>query len=200
MKRLGLSILLALGLCLGCASTERVDTDNDTEVTVSFDYRDIEGAVAQLVASLLESPRLAPQGDQLAVVAIGRVTNDTCQHLDTDLITLRLSEALMATDRFTLTSVFADKASGRDTMVSDARTARGNAEFNQSTTQKQGQLVAPDFSLTGKLSQRNVRRDDGGLRVEYFLTLKATRIRDGLTLWQSNVQRVKAVADGMPVW
>ncbi len=192
--------LLILGLCAGCASTShQVDTHADTEITVSYDYRDVDAAVARLAHSFLSNARLASLKG-IPVVAISRVVNDTCQHLDTDLFTAKFGEALLASDRFTLSAVFADKASNRDTMVSDARLVRGNEEFNPSSVQAKGQLQAPDLALFGKLSQRNVRRDDGGLRVEYFLTLRATRLSDGTVLWQDSCQTVMAVADGMPVW
>lgn len=194
--------LLALPLlCLGCAAaTERVDTHNDTEVTVSFDYRDIDGAVAKLAQGLLASPRLPKEGTSVPVVAMGRVVNDTCQHLDTALITTKLEEALLASGRFAVSAVFAGQASGRDATVADARRVRGNAEFDAATVQRKGRLKAPDLALSGKLTQRNVRRDDGGLRIEYFLSLRATRLSDGTAVWQGSSQTVKAVADGMPVW
>lgn len=187
--------------CAGCvASTQRVDTQQDAEVTVSYDFHDIDQAVAELSQSLLQSARLGGTEATPKVVTIGRVTNDTCQHLEMDLITQRLGEALMATGRFELTSAVADKASNQDAMVATARTLRGNAEFSQTTVPGQGQLKAPELSLTGKLTQRNVRRDNGGLRVEYFLLLQATRLSDGVVVWQKTIQTVKAVADGMPVW
>ena len=103
-------------------------------------------------------------------------------------------------ERFAVSAVFADRASNRDDTISDVRAVRGNAEFNRATLQKQGQLQAPDLSLSGKLTQRNVRRDNGGTRIEYFVTLKATRLSDGVALWQKSCQVVKAVAPGMPVW
>lgn len=195
-----LSLLLPL-LCLGCAAaTERVDTHADRETTVSFDYRDIDGAAAALAQSLLASPRLGDDGSRVPVVVLGRVVNDTCQHLDADLITAKLGEALLASGRFAVSSVFAGNASGRDAIVSDARSVRGKDAFAPSSVPGKGRLRAPDLALSGKLTQRNVRRDNGGQRIEYFLTLRATRLSDGTAVWQGSSQTVKAVADGMPVW
>lgn len=189
--------LLAALLCAGCASTELVDTANDAETTVSYDWRDLEGAAAAMAQSLLASPRLPGDARRPAVVALGPITNDTCQHLDPALLTGRLAEALLADGRFEVSALFGD---ARDETVADARLVRGGAEFDQATVQRKGRLKAPDLSLTGKLTQRNVRRDNGGTRVEYFLTLKATRLADGVTLWQDSLQTVKAVGPGMPVW
>jgi len=199
MFRRLLPLLLAI-LCFGCAGTERVDLRNDTETTVSFDVHDVDGAVATLAQSFLAAPRLGGTPEKPMVIALGRMDNDTCQHLDTDIILQRLGEAVAESDRFAVSAVFADRASNRDDTISDVRAVRGNAEFNRATLQKQGQLQAPELSLSGKLTQRNVRRDNGGTRIEYFVTLKATRLSDGVALWQKSCQVVKAVAPGMPVW
>ncbi len=189
--------ILALGLCAGCASTELVDTQNDAETTVSYDWRDLGAAADEMARSLIASPRLGGSAARPAVVAIGRVTNDTCQHLDPALLTGRLADALSASDRFVVSAAFGATA---DAAVAGARAVRGNAAFDAASVQALGTLRAPDLSLSGKLTQRNVRRDNGGLRVEYFLTLKATRLSDGVVVWQDSCQTVKAVANGMPAW
>jgi len=199
MRRLA-PLALALA-CLGCSSTRQVDTHNDAEITVSFDWRDFDLAAADMAQSLLASPRLADATEEKPLVlAVGRLTNDTCQHLDMDLVAAKLGEALLASGRFDLSAVFADRESNRDASVSEARTVRGNAEFDQRTVQAVGQLKAPDLSLSGKITQRNVRRDNGGLRVEYLLTLTVTRLATGSSVWQHSANTVKSVADGMPVW
>ena len=187
-------------LCAGCASTEQVDPARDRETTVSFDYRDLQGAAAELTEAFLESGRIGGTAERPWVIAFGRMDNDTCQHLDLDALTGQLSEAFSSSDRFEISSTMAARASNRDQMVAEARTARGNAEFNQQTVQAEGQLKAPDLSITGKLTQRNVRRDNGGTRVEYFLALQATRLSDGVVVWQKSYQVIKSVARGMPVW
>lgn len=195
--RLAGGALLAALLCVGCTGTTLVDTANDAETTVSYDWRDLEGAAAAMARSLLASPRLPGTAKRPAVIALGPVTNDTCQHLDPALLTGRLAESLLASGRFEVSALFGD---AHDATLADARAARGNAEFDAATIQRKGTLRAPELSLTGKLTQRNVRRDNGGTRIEYFLTLKATRLADGVTLWQETRQTVKAVGPGMPVW
>ncbi len=175
------AILLMVGwglLACGCASTERVHAPDD-EVVVSFDWRDIDRLVQTAVTSLLQSPRV--QGTATPRLVVGRVVNDTCQHLDPALITERLAAALMEQGRWEIVATSAE--SDPDLGGAHPRSRR-----------------TPDYVLSGKLSQRNVRRDNGGLRVEYFWMLRLTRLSDGVMIWQSSDQTVKAVADGMPVW
>ena len=150
-----------------------------------------------LAALLLASPRVGGTAAKPAVVAFGRMTNDTCQHLDPDLLTQKLAEALLLSERFEVSAAF---GATRDATVGDVRAVRGDAEFDAATLQAKGTLRAPDLSLSGRLIQRNVRRDNGGLRIEYFLTLRATRLSDGVAVWQDSCQVVKAVGPGMPAW
>lgn len=192
---------LALALLLaGCVSTtERVDPAADAEVTVSFDWRDLDAATAHMAQSLLGGARVAAEATEAkpALVALGPVVNDTCQHLDPTLLTERLGETLLASGRFEISALF---GATRDATVADVRAVRGNAEFDAATLQAKGGLRAPTHALTGKLTQRNLRRDNGGLRIEYFLTLRLARLADGTVVWQDSCQVVKAVAAGMPVW
>ncbi len=196
-----LSLSVVISCCIGCASlTQRVNTETDREVTVSYDWSDIDAMTTEVVNSLLMCTRLAESGHTNPVVAIGRVVNDTCQHFDTSLITEKLVAVLLETGRFDVTATFADQTDVRESMIETVRRARGDSEYDQTTVQQKGQLCAPDVSITGKIIQRNVRTDAGGLRVEYYLDLRATRLRDGATVWQKTSRRIKEVAEGMPVW
>ncbi len=196
-----LTIALCLSFVVGCASTtERVDTEADTEVTISYDWSDIDASLGKMTKSLLASTKLKSSDRKYPLVAIGKVTNDTCQHFDTSLITEKIVRALLDSERFDVSATYGATAYDREEMIHSVRAARGEAEVDASTIAGKGQLEAPDFVLTGKVLQRNVRRDNGGRQVEYFLSLRATRLSDGVTLWQSSDQRIKRVANGMPVW
>lgn len=192
MVRRVLPLLLPLCAALaGCASrTERVDPTRSAETTVSFDARDIAAATDELVRSLLESPRVGGTPEQPRVVAWGAVVNDTCQHLDSSALTGAITDALLESDRFLFSTAVAARSSDRDALSTEARAAAPAAK----------RLRSPDLSLSGKLLQANVRRDNGGTRIEYLFTLRATDLATGTLLWQKNVQVVKAVAAGMPVW
>lgn len=185
-----LLLLLAAALA-GCASrTERIDPTRSAETTVSFDARDIASATSELTRSFLSSARIGGTPERPRIVAWGPMINDTCQHFDSDALTGALTDALLASERFLFSTAVAAQASRRDALSAEARHAAPAAK----------RLKSPDLSLSGKLRQANVRRDNGGTRIEYLLTLQATDLANGTLLWQKNVQVVKAVAAGMPVW
>ena len=53
--------------------------------------------------------------------------------------------------------------------------------------------VRPEFILTGKLREQNVRRDNGNFYKENSLLLKLTDVATGLDFWQKRVPLQKAV-------
>ena len=191
---LAAALLAAALLAAGCVSrTVLVDTHNDTEIVAGLDYKDFEAAAAEATQAILSSAKvraLTPPG-KVYVVAIGKVSDETALAIDTDLLTARVSEALLADERFTLSAVFADKASNRDETVSDARAVRGNDEFDAATIQKKGQLKAPDFSLTGKIVARDLRRDNGGRQYEYYFQLRLNDLASGTTVMAKETRIVK---------
>ena len=53
--------------------------------------------------------------------------------------------------------------------------------------------VRPEFILTGKLREQNVRRDNGNFYKENSLLLRLTDVATGLDFWQKRVPLQKAV-------
>ncbi len=205
MKRLMLTVALGgvLALVPGCMDrTQLVDQNNDTEIVAGLDYKDFGEAAEKTVRQILSSPKVArlTSAQKTYVVAIGSVQDETPLGIDTDLVTARISEALLNDERFTLSSVFAAKASNRDTTVSDVRAVRGNAEFDASTVQKQGQLKAPDFSLTGKIVARDVRRDNGGHQYEYYFQLRMNDMASGTVVLSKETRIVKRTGKASHTW
>lgn len=206
MKMFSLSLALGAALLLapGCMDrTQLVDQDNDTEIVAGLDYKDFETAAAETVNTILTSKQVlkaTPDKDKTYVVAIGKVSDETPLSIDTDLITARVGEALLNDERFTLSSVFADRESNRDNTVSDARLVRGNDEFDQASVQKKGQLKAPDFSITGKIIARDVRRDNGGHQYEYYFQLRMNDLATGTVLTTRETKVIKRTGKKSHTW
>ncbi len=198
-----LFLCVALLAAPGCMDrTQLVDQDNDTEIVAGLDYKDFETAAAETVNAILASRQVrnATAGNKTYVVAIGKVSDETPLAIDTDLVTARVGEALLTDDRFALSSVFADRESNRDATVQDARLVRGNDEFDQASVQKKGQLKAPDFSLTGKIIARDVKRDNGGHQYEYYFQLRMNDLATGTVLTMKETKVIKRTGDKRHTW
>ena len=188
MKKLAFGLIFAAvaSVFTGCTTpTTRIDMHNDLGPQVAgLDYRDVQESARVMLQSLFKSGRLDRTDGGQYVLTVGRVKNDTMQRFDTDTLTSYITEELMNSGKVMVTSAMAATADNRDEMVNAARSVRGNAEFNQGTVAKAGQLVAPTHSLYGKIIQREIRMDNGDKQIEYYFQLRITELATGLQWWQ----------------
>lgn len=201
MKKCLIGLALA-ALVAGCTTpTTRIDSRNDLGPQVAgFDYRDVQLTASKMIQDILRSGRFDRGDGQMYVLAVSKVENDTMQRFDTDILTSYITEELMNSGKVMVTSAMAAKASNRDDMIYGARTARGNAEFNQATVAQTGQLVAPTHTVYGKVIQRELRMDNGDKQVEYYLQMRIVEIANGLQWWQKQEFIGKRADATTPTW
>ncbi len=194
--------LALVALVAGCRTpTTRVDLRNDLGPQVAgIDYRDVQLAANQVLQSLYRSGRLDRGDGQMYVMAVDRVKNDTMQRFDTDIVTSYITQELMNNNKVMVTSAMAATDDNRSGMINGARTARGNAEFNQATVAQAGQLVAPSHTIYGKIIQREIPMDNGDKQVEYYFQMRLVEIATGLQWWQGQVPIVKRADHDTPTW
>lgn len=153
-------------------------------LTLGLDREDFEKTAEQMVQSMLSSPAFANiTPGQRKVIAIGKIVNDTPQRIDTDKLISKITIALRKSGKFVLTTAVA-AGGARDEMSEAVRQLRDNEEFNQNTISKKGTLVAPDFSISGKIRQDNVKLKNGDIQAEYFFYLSVTDLNSGLAYWE----------------
>ncbi|KAB7624116.1 penicillin-binding protein activator LpoB [Alkalilimnicola sp. S0819] len=196
-----LSAAFALALLAGCASTvEVVDTRADNGPgTMGIDYRDFDNAAATAVQEMLDSGAVDhPRGGRY-VLAISRMTNDTMQRIDTDQLVKKIRVALLRSGKVVTTTAVGLNGA-EDEMVNRARELRQSREFKQETVAREGQMVAPDYSLSGKIIQRNHKLSDGRQQVEYYFQLTLTDINSGLAFWEGETPIVKRGSNKTVSW
>ena len=176
---------LSVMLMTGCADkTEKIDIHHDAgDQVMGLDYRDFNQAAGEAVQSMLKSGALNKKSGDRYILAISRITNDTMQHIDTDQLVKKIRIELLRSGKVVVTTAVGINGA-EDEMSKAARKLRDDAEFNQRTVQKEGQMIAPDMSLSGKILQRNIKMDDGKQQVEYYFMLSLTEVRTGLAWWE----------------
>ena len=169
--------------------TENIDMNNDrSDAVMALDHRDFTKAADTMVKSMMNSGALMPSDGSKYIVAMSTIKNDTMQRIDVGQLTTKIRRDLMNSGKFQMTSAVGTRS---DSMNQEARELRKDAEFNQATVQGQGQLVAPDLSLSGKIFQRNIKLDNGDQQVEYYFTLTFTDLKTGLVTWEDEVSMGK---------
>lgn len=78
-----------------------------------------------------------------------------------------------------------------DTMTAQSRMLKKSKMVNQKTVKKDGRVIAPDFSLSGKIIQRNNRVNSSTQQVDYYFQLTMTNLDDGLAYWEGEQAIIK---------
>ena len=180
MKSLGfVAAAMAAFVMSGCMTeqTRRIVDGEDTEVTSGFAEADLKIVVSKAVQGInMASMRYAKPGKR-RVVNVKPFTVDT---------TARGSQASYLAD--SLKTMFEEALMGWD--------GEGGkfVVYNETFAAQTGRAtVQPEFILTGKLSEQNVRRDNGNFYKENSLMLRLTDVATGLDFWQKRVPLQKAV-------
>lgn len=202
-KKILLSSLVAASLLLstGCVTTGSTASGVQRPIdTLALTGEDFEIAAETMINSMLSDPAFTNIAKgQRKVVAIGGVTNDTAQRIDTERLTAKITQAMRKSGKFVLTSAVA-AGGALDSMSEDVRELRDNDEFNQKTIAKKGTLVSPDFSLAGKIRQDTIKLSNGKTRVEYFFLLRMTDLTSGLVYWEDEQTIDKAGSAKSVTW
>lgn len=193
MRQMKLFVMvLALLTFVGCTKkTVIVDPQADAgPQTMALDYRDFEKAANDSIEDMILSGAVNRPGGGRYVMVVSTVVNDTMQRIDTDLLTKKIRVALLRSGKVVTTTAIGAEGP-EDSMAMQTRQLRESDEFNQSTVAKKGQMIAPELSLSGKITQRNLRTDDNYQQVEYYFLLSLTDINSGLAIWENETPIVK---------
>ena len=176
-------------LMLGCATARYIDHDGrDSIVNVGqINTQDWIRAADELTQSLLLSGTINSVAGKPKVMMIGRIKNNTNQHIDTDSLMKKIRVALNKGGRaLTTTAVGLDGP--EDESSKAVRELRADDEFNQATIPGKGNLISPDYSLSGKIIQNNARAKRGLLptikQSEFAFQLSMTDLKTGLAVWE----------------
>ena len=178
-------------LALGCATAKYVDHNGrDSIVNMGqINTQDWIRVADELTQSLLLSGAIQSVAGKPKVLMIGRIKNNTTQHIDTDSLMKKIRVALNKGGRaLTTTAVGLDGP--EDESSKAVRELRADDEFNQTTIPGKGNLVSPDFSLSGKIIQNNAHA--GHIKQsEFAFQLSLTDLKTGLAVWEEEKLIVK---------
>lgn len=182
-------------LLSGCATkTELIDIENDTsERAAALEYRDFESAAQSMVGEMLSSGNLNKPGGGRYVLIISRIANDTMQRIDVDQLSKKIRIELINSGKVAVTNM------EEDARVMQSRQLRNSREVNQATVAKKGALIAPELSLSGKITQREFIIS-GTKRIEYTFSLSMTSLDTGLTLWEGEKTIIKKTDKNAITW
>lgn len=176
MKNLVFAALALSAVAMtGCMTerTRRIVDGEDTEVTSGFAEADLRIVVSKAIQDIDRASRRYEKPGKRRIVNVKPFTVDT---------TARGSQAGYLAD--SLKAYFEEEMMNGDKFI----------VYNEDFVARTGTAaVRPEFILTGKLREQNVRRDNGNYYKENSLILRLTDVATGLDFWQKRVPLQKAV-------
>lgn len=184
--------ILALGACT--TKTELIDMENDSsDRAAGLEYRDFEKAASAMVSDILESGELNKRGGGRYVLIVSRIENDTMQRIDVAQLSKKIRMELKRSGKVAVTNIEGDAR------VAQVRSLQKSKLVNQATVARNGQVIAPDISLSGKITQREFIVS-GDKRIEYTFALDITDLKTGLTLWEGEETIIKRADKNAVSW
>ena len=158
----------------GCATNAHYVQTGDKEQIVSLNQINIQDyatAASLAVQKLLATSAIDKVATPPALIELSRIINNTSQQVDTDLLTKKISIALLQSGR-ALTKSVDEKAAGYQAE---------NAFVNDQ------KVRLPDFTLSGKIIQ-TVDQAGDTKRTTYSFQLSLNDTRAGYQVWEDEEQ------------
>ena len=158
-------------LLSGCATDAHYVQTGDKEQIVSLNQiniQDYANAANDAIKDLLQSGVLDRVPNPPALLELSRIINNTSQQVDTDLLTKKISIALLQSGK-------------AQTVSTDAKAGGYSAEAAFMADQKTTHL--PDFTLSGKIIE-TVDRAGSTRRTTYSFQLSLNDTKQGVQVWE----------------
>ncbi len=186
----------ALLLSTGCRSrthVERMDpnTTQGLATVDQLDFKDYQIAAEGLINKLLSSGRLDGynRNGAPAVMMVSTIRNSSMQHIDTQLLTQRVTIALDRSEKVVTTTAHSGRGA-MDPAVVESRDLPNREIYDPTTLQRTGTAIGAGLSLAGEITQ--LTRRDGNRSESYFMIyMTVTDLRTGLAIWQDAEEIVK---------
>lgn len=193
-KNVFLYVGIAATLLSGCATKTRVISDAESQeiVTANLSDNDFENAAQVMVDDLLSIPIMeAKSNGKPYYVYFHGIKNLTSQRLDVNDLSSYIENQLIKSGKVEPTRGFGE---GRDESIAQARDLAESALVDKSTVKKYGTVKAYDYSLTGRIKQKDSFVDGGQKLIEYKFDLELNNAETGTKVW-GKVKNIKKLTD-----
>lgn len=178
----------------GCTTDTRVISDAESQemITASLSDNDFESAAQEMVNDLLSRPILAGKnnGKPYYIYFYG-IKNETAQRINVKDLSSYIENELINSGKVEPTRAF---GADRDTSITDARELANSALVDKSTVKPNGTVKAYDYSLTGRIQQRDTIVNGGKKVIEYKFDMELNNTTTGTKVW-GKVKNIKKLTD-----
>ncbi len=176
--KLLLTATLTAALLAGCTTgkVSRIEGTGDRATTTAggIDIKDWLTASEAMINSLLGSGRIQTPPNAPAVMAISRISNNTAQQIDTDLLVKNIRIALNKSGKVVTTTTVGLGGTAEDPLAKElAQQRAGGAP---------AKLPDPNYTLSGKIiEERQAKGNEKTISYVFQLSLTDT---SGIAVWE----------------
>ena len=187
MKYSILTGLLLAFLLAGCKPSQkvtRIDPGTTTDLSGKWNDTDARLVAEEMIDDALSKPWLNQfnrNNQKPPVVIVGRVRNESMEHIDTEVFTKELERSFVNSGEISVVANSEERGDVRDERLDQ----QANASYE--TTKKMGQELGADFMLIGNINSIvDEAIDSKTLAVFYTVNLEFVNIQTNQKVWIGN--------------
>jgi len=180
------SLLIAL-IFVGCRPSQkitRIDPGTTTDLSGKWNDTDARLVAEEMIADALSRPWLNQfnrNNQKPPVVIVGRVRNESMEHIETEVFTKELERAFVNSGEISVVASAEERAEIRDERLDQ----QANASYE--TTKKMAQELGADFMMIGNINSIvDEAVDNRTLAVFYTVNLEFVNVETNQKVWIGN--------------
>lgn len=194
MKKLsliGLVVLLAFVVLVGCSSTkvDRVSPDTITDLSGYWNDTDVRIVAESLIADCVNAPAITNyirNNNSLPVVIVGNFRNDSDEHIDTSILTKKFEVALINSGKVDFVASSSERGEIRQEREEQQSWA------SEETAKRLANETGADFMLIGSVKTMVDQMDNTSTRT-YWVYAELIDIESNRKLWLGENSEIKKV-------
>jgi uncharacterized protein (TIGR02722 family) len=190
--------LFALGFAAACSpvTVHRLDTGEQRDLSGRWNDADAQLVAKEMIADSLFRPWLAEAETRLKrhpAVIVGRVRNQSFEHINTDVFVEELQRALINSSHVNFVASSSERGELRDERLDQ------DSNSSDATRKAHGEETGADFMLSGAI---NAVQDKlaGDSIVFYQVNLKLTDLKTNGIVWNGQKQIKKNIVRSSVSW
>lgn len=178
---------------LSCSSSLQYVKDSNDFSSFELDYHDMKSVIDKNVKSFINSNLMKKHdSSKKAVIAISNIDNLSDEKIDTEFMGRKFIRKLSTYEQIVITNAIAGNGARADKMIEDSRNLTENENFNQYTTKEKGRILAPEYSLSGKIT-KSIKNVGKKQRVDYQFLFMVSDLDSGREVWSNDTLISKVI-------
>jgi len=183
-----IAVSIALSSC-ATVSVARVSSDTTVDLSGYWNDTDVRLVCKDLIDKCLSSPRIASfeaKNKRLPVIMVGKFKNDSTEHIDTSIITEKMSDAIINSG---LADFVADR-SEREELRQERKDQNVGGYTSEESMKNMSNETGADFMLKGSVKTIVDKVDNKSVRT-YFVYVQLINLETNVVMFKASNESIK---------